>query len=242
MAEPLLDCDRLRSLRLEVGLSQRALGRRVGLSPTAIRALEDKEQPNHHQLSLAVVDRVAKALGVPVAQLFAPDGGEAASSAEGENEPKSGADAAKLGALVAAVDDRLSRRDVAGAFGWGDQRVAEATKALERELTRVGLRFPSGPGTLTFLPRRNLLAPAEVQAADRALLVRGSLRVNEARLLRQVAEGLVDGRWEGKASNPQRVTLGRLLRLGLVVRDDPRSPFRLSEEAQISLLIDVDSR
>ena len=56
----------LRRLRAAAGFSEEQLGTRAGLSPVQIAALERGE----HSVSLAVAERLAGALGLPVWELL----------------------------------------------------------------------------------------------------------------------------------------------------------------------------
>jgi transcriptional regulator with XRE-family HTH domain len=60
---------RVRNLRERAGLSQEALAERAGIHRTYVGGVERGER----NLGLKNVFRVAEALGVPVAQLFAED-------------------------------------------------------------------------------------------------------------------------------------------------------------------------
>lgn len=57
----------IKTLRQEKGLSQKALAKEVGVTDAYITMLESGKRKNP---SLAVLQRLAKALGVPVAELL----------------------------------------------------------------------------------------------------------------------------------------------------------------------------
>jgi len=206
-----------------------AVARELGISIPAARALENQSRPNHRQLSLAAADQLARILGVPLSHLIVGDH----QMQDVDPSAEQADDVARLGALVATVEGPLRRRDVAGVFGWPEPRVWEAVRALSPLLARVGQRLPAGGASLRALPRKELLNADEVLEVERGFLARQGLRVNEAKLLRRVAAGEIDARWEGRINNSQRVTLSRLLRLSLIEKQDSR--YRLSEEAEISL-------
>ncbi|MDO8475044.1 MAG: helix-turn-helix transcriptional regulator [Candidatus Rokubacteria bacterium] len=57
----------IKKLRMEKGLSQKALAKRIGVTDAYITMLETGVRKNP---SLAVLRRLAKALGVPVTELL----------------------------------------------------------------------------------------------------------------------------------------------------------------------------
>ena len=66
----------IRQLRTERGLTQRELARRAGLDPRSLNRLEREPQ----NLSLALLEAVATALGVTAVSLLADDGVELANA------------------------------------------------------------------------------------------------------------------------------------------------------------------
>ena len=66
----------IKQLRTERGLTQRELARRAGLDPRSLNRLEREPQ----NLSLALLEAVASALGVTAVSLLADDGVELANA------------------------------------------------------------------------------------------------------------------------------------------------------------------
>ena len=66
----------IKQLRTERGLTQRELARRAGLDPRSLNRLEREPQ----NLSLALLEAVATALGVTAVSLLADDGVELANA------------------------------------------------------------------------------------------------------------------------------------------------------------------
>jgi len=58
--------NRLKSIRTQLGLSQRKLAKKAGLSPSLIAQIElGQKQPSWH-----TADKIAAALGVPLEEIF----------------------------------------------------------------------------------------------------------------------------------------------------------------------------
>lgn len=68
-----LDGDAVRLARLDLGLSQRALARAVGLSNTAFITIENADPNLGSELTLAHLQRLVDTLGVPLQALFTDD-------------------------------------------------------------------------------------------------------------------------------------------------------------------------
>lgn len=66
-----LFAQRLRSLRQQRGLSQRTLGRRIGLSEDVISSRVTRYETGASEPDFDTAGRLADALGVPLASLFA---------------------------------------------------------------------------------------------------------------------------------------------------------------------------
>lgn len=64
---------RLRKTRMAAGISQRELGRRIGLLEETVSSRVARYELGTSEPDFATVDRLAKALGVPMAYLLAYD-------------------------------------------------------------------------------------------------------------------------------------------------------------------------
>ncbi|RYG99059.1 MAG: XRE family transcriptional regulator [Alphaproteobacteria bacterium] len=62
---------RLRTLRLAAGLSQRELGRRIGLSEEVVSSRVTRYERGTSEPDFATASKLAKALGVPLSSLVA---------------------------------------------------------------------------------------------------------------------------------------------------------------------------
>lgn len=207
---PILDVDKLVRWRVAAGFSQRQLSRQVGLSTIGVSTLEQPAGDNHGDLSLRTLTRLADALGVEPRGLLSSDG-------EAPAEVAPAPDDVKVEAVLFEVGAALSRTDLAQALGWELARVNAAVTGLRGRLTGTGQRLVGG-SRLRLQARQEMLDEAELSRA-RALAQKADGRGFDhgcARVLRQVLDGEVDSSWEARASNPQRVTLGRLANLGLI--------------------------
>ncbi|MDR6935735.1 helix-turn-helix transcriptional regulator [Luteibacter sp. 3190] len=63
----------MKSMRLQRGLSQLALGRKLGLDPGVASTRINRYEVGVHDPDLATAQQIAQALGVPLAYLFAAD-------------------------------------------------------------------------------------------------------------------------------------------------------------------------
>lgn len=73
---------------------------------------------------------------------------------------------------------------------------------------------------------------------NQAQLARRGLRLEDARLLCELRDGLTDGEWEKRVGASKRGRLGRLLDLGLAAEPDADT-FALSDDVRFSLMLDV---
>ena len=209
----LLDCERIESLRLERGLSQRELGRRTGATLTVIKGLEAGR--NHNELSLRFLTDLATALEVEPAALF-----QRAAEPEESGKVASEADVRKLGAAFAGERTGLSRKNLARTLGWKLDRLDRALGSLGERLAEVGMSVERGSSGWKLRPDLAALAwddelrLAQARHRERGLLLR------EAELLRAALDNPLDRSWEQHLGNADRVALGGLLKSGLLVRSD----------------------
>jgi len=68
-----LFCHRLKEARRAAGLSQRQLGIRADIDPFVASTRINRYEKGIHQADMGTASRLAKALGVPLAYLFADD-------------------------------------------------------------------------------------------------------------------------------------------------------------------------
>lgn len=65
--------ERMKAMRLQRGLSQRELGRLIGLDPAVASTRVNRYEVGVHDPDLATAQELAKALDVPLPYLFAAD-------------------------------------------------------------------------------------------------------------------------------------------------------------------------
>ena len=230
---PILDVDKLVRWRVAASFSQRQLSRRAGLSTIGVSALEQPAGDNHGDLSLRTLTRLADALGVGPRDLLSSDG-------EAPAEVAPAPDDVKVEAVLVEVGAALSPTDLAQALEWELVRVNSAVTRLRGRLAGTGQRLVDVP-RLRLQARQEMLDEAELcRARELAQKADGrGFDLGCARVLRQVLDGEVDSSWEARASNPQRVTLGRLANLGLIEKRG--SAWAASESVEFSFMPAAES-
>jgi transcriptional regulator with XRE-family HTH domain len=203
----ILISDAIKIRRTSAGMSELALGRAIGVSQTFIRNLE--AGLNHESLTLRLVARLADVLGTDIAELVGaePDASQPAP------------DDIRVEALLAdAQPYSVAAHEIAAAFDWPLRRAYSALRQLRSRLTAGGtrLREASG-GTWRITASQASISAVERERLAIARLARSGLNLVEARVLREVTEGLVDQNWDRTATRSERIALGRLLKARLVV-------------------------
>lgn len=207
----LLDCERIESLRLERGLSQRELGRRTGATLTVIKGLEAGR--NHNELSIRFLTDLATALEVEPAALF-----RRAAEPEESGKVASEADLRKLGAAFASERTGLSRKNLARTLSWRLDRLDRALASLGERLAEVGMSVERGSSGWKLRPDLAALAWDDELRLTQARHRERGLLLREAELLRAALDNRLGGKWEQHLGNADRVALGGLLKSGLLVR------------------------
>jgi transcriptional regulator with XRE-family HTH domain len=227
----MLDRDRMISLRLAERMSQRDVARAARVTPILISNLEAGRIGSHAELSLAVLGRLAGALGVEPAVLLA----SSEAKEETPREPRqrqAEADGRRIGALLAQVGRMIHRADLLPVMRWSPARVDAAIRSFEASLAGTGQRLHKTWG-IELRPERSQIDDGQLEAVERCALKRSPLHSGTAQLLYRVASGKVDSKFEAHASNPERVNLSRLVKLGLIRRGDQRLILR--DEVAFSL-------
>jgi transcriptional regulator with XRE-family HTH domain len=219
------------SLRLAERMSQRDVARAAGVTPILISNLEAGRIGSHAELSLAVLGRLAGALGVEPAVLLASSGATEETPPE-PRQRQAEADGRRIGALLTQVGRMIHRADLVSVTGWSPARVDAAIRSFEVSLAGTGQRLHKTWG-IELRPERSQIDEEQLQAIERCALKRSPLHAGTAQLLYRVASGKVDSRFEAQASNSERVNLARLAKLGLIRRGDER--FTLRDEVAFSL-------
>jgi transcriptional regulator with XRE-family HTH domain len=202
-----LDIALIRERRQSLGMSGRELGRRLGRSSTWWMTLENGR--DHDEVTLGFLERLSEVLEVEAAALL----GRAA----GPQDASSASDTAKLEAALAEAGRAVPPEQLAAALGWPLSRLTAGVEALRARQAGTGLRVYNGIG-LHLRPAETVLGASERRRLHTQRRALHGLRRDEAQLMLKVLRGEVAGEWEQRAGNNDRVTLGTLLRQGLVKR------------------------
>jgi transcriptional regulator with XRE-family HTH domain len=230
----ILDCDRIKSLRLENKLSQRALAHKLGVSQGFVRYLEEGD--NHEQLNLRMVSRIAEILGADLRDLIRRD------SSSADPSP----DDIRVEALLADEGVSLAAQEIAAAFEWPILRAHQALRQLKARLTAGGTEVWSGAGRWKLGARRAVLADEERERLARARLPRRGLNRIQAQVLREVAAGTFNKSYYLKSgklptNNQELRALAGLLKLGLAALNQDGSPvLRANVERSLHLTTSSD--
>jgi transcriptional regulator with XRE-family HTH domain len=131
-----LNSDRIRQRREELGLSQRALERALGLAGNTLNKIEDTQR-DHGELPFRVLVALAEALALHPSELFAHTN----STADGEPPCK------LLAALLENEAPPLTSKEaLAKGFGWTLDDTHDAIAAADEALQGSGLRLHVLPG------------------------------------------------------------------------------------------------
>lgn len=132
MTGPLLDGDLIRRRRAELGLSSRAIASQLGVTGSVVTRLEAGD--NHQDVTLGLVAKLARLLGVDIADLLATD-------------ERVVDDERDLDGAVAAIGSMLleARIETPGAalrdsLGLSQSVLREAIDELDHRLRGVGMR------------------------------------------------------------------------------------------------------
>ncbi len=206
-----LDSERLRSLRLGRGLSQRQLGRMIGESGNTIDRLERGH--GHARLTLGRVARIAQALAVHPSALIAHN--DQPPTPPGTNDER-------LEAALLRSPTRLSRTQLSHALQLDRRQADAALKVLEQRLAGTGARLHHTAKGFAIEPREELLSSDEIARLERARIQRRALDRRALALLYTIFAGPTDRPVERHLGNPDRVALGRLLNARLVEKREDR--------------------
>jgi transcriptional regulator with XRE-family HTH domain len=229
--ESILDSERIRQLRLENGLSQRALSYLLGVSLTFVRHLE--RGGNHEQLTLRTVSRLAEVLGAEPYDLFLRDRSSADPSP----------DDVRVEALLANEGAALAAQEIAAAFGWPVRRVHDALAQLKRRLGSAGTDVWNGAGRYKLGARRAVLSDAERDRLARARLPRRGITRPQAQLLREIAAGTFKKSYPWASgmrhlAHQEQIALAALLKLSLIRLNEEGVPV-LRHNVERSLHVSV---
>jgi transcriptional regulator with XRE-family HTH domain len=208
MSRTLLDGELIHRRRIQLGLSERELAKRLGTGGAVVRGLvagtNQEEQP------IKMLAALAEVLAVSFDELF---GRVQPVAAAGKDTAAPAADAAAVGALLGTDGRLVPMETLADALGWSVDRVRAALRELAERLPAAGLRLHLLNGSVSIVPAAAAVGPVELQRLSRAVLSRRGLKSSSARVLHQACTGVLD---TGKQGNAERVALAGLVNAGLL--------------------------
>lgn len=228
MSEPILEADELVRLRHAAGLSQRALGRTIGVSGNLINRLEGGAADTN--LTLHQLHRIAETLGTTPRALL---------HRRPTDTPIAYPDAARAAAALADSPSMVSTEELALTLSWDLVRARRALLHLRRALQGTGLALRRSPNGFKLTADADSLSPEERRRLQRARIKRHGLRLNEAALLRVIATTHIGPRWEARARNSDRVAIAALLKAGYVTRT--RHGYAISDDVAFSFAGDAQA-
>jgi transcriptional regulator with XRE-family HTH domain len=216
--ESILDCDAIKLLRISRGMSQQELGLALGATEAAVRDLERGR--NQNELQLRFLARLVDVLEVDLRDILRRDC-DSADPAE---------DDMRVEALLSYERQPLSVPEIAATFGWTLPRTRQAIGQLRDRLATGGTRLrETSNGSWKVAPHHSVVSTSDRERLAKARLRKKGLNTTEALVLRQLAAGLVDQRWEDKAKRYELMAFGRLHDLGLVISNEHRDNVMASE-------------
>lgn len=221
----ILDGSAIRRRRLELGISERALARRLGVTSGVIAALE--KGTNHRVLTVGMVDALAIELGVAISALLPARPDPEPEAGPGTDRP------ACLAAMLVMAGGHAQAEALAEAAGWSLSELAAAMRELNAALGPLALWVArTSAGTV----RLRTSEPGASRLMDQLARAEASQRGldhGHARVLFDVAAGRADTAWQRAGGESRRVAVGFLERSGLIERQ--RSRLVLTDAARASL-------
>jgi transcriptional regulator with XRE-family HTH domain len=238
VSSAIVDTQLVRERRDALNLSQRAVGKALGVSSVLIRALETNPG-SHPNLTLGFLERLADVLGIQTRELLAPRGATAPNDDDNEAlHQTDGDDVARL--LASLMDDAriplTHRDDLALVLGWPLEQLQNVVQQTKRTLSGLGMHLHINPGDgYAVRASHGVLTAHEQLQLARARSRRRAMSITAARVLRAIALGDRYGEWRRGCRNPERVAIQALLKRGLIEEVD--YGLRLTDPAADSLLI-----
>lgn len=167
-----LDAEFIRTRRVELGMSRRALARRLAVSMTVVLRLE--EGSRDHNISLRLLANLAERLGCRITDLITEDSdGPAATAAT---------DDVKVEAILVDAGQAVFRDDIACGLGWDLDRTTAAIERLSARLHGTGQQLHSyRVGWWRIIATPAALTKTERIGATRARLSDGGMILSQAR-------------------------------------------------------------
>lgn len=222
----ILDGQAVRRRRLELGMSERGLAKRLGVTAGVVEALESGR--NHQALRLGMVESLAIELGLTVSALLATRTA-GPPSLDGPSDL-----AAKVVAGLVMCGGHSHVGALAEMASATLKEIGAALQEIEEAGHGLGLRTArTSMGAVRLMSTRADAGYLADRLAEAELSLRG-LTHSHARILWQVAEGLADPDWQRRGGEGRRLAVAFLERSGLIVRGAGR--LQLTESAAQSLL------
>lgn len=199
----LLDTDVIRRRRMELGLSQRAVARRLAVTSLTIARIESGD--NHHALTLLQLHRLADVLATPLPGLFAQP-----STATIDDD---GVQVRELGALLHSADEPVARATLADLLDTTPTRIGQLLDQLTATLEPAGLQVHDGPGGVTLVPETTVRDPERLRGLLQAQHATHGLTSTDATILARAHAGTLD---PARLGNADLVAVARLTNAGLL--------------------------
>lgn len=221
--------------RMALNMSERALIQATGVSHRLIYEVDSEPGGDLSialgaGVTLAELARLARALAVNPGDLLTTD-----------DPAPAGPPPADVAVLLAALMDGArvtltSRDDLAHALGWPLERVEDAATQAAGHLPALGLTLHHNhAGTLGIRARHGVLDSDGQQRLARAKTLRTNVRLDEARVLRDVARGQFAKGWRRALRSNQRICIQALRKRGLI--EDTPQGLQLTAATKYSLLL-----
>ena len=215
-----IDGQRFMTIRVQARLSQRAVARAAGVTLPVVRGAEEGRS---QQMTLALVTRLAAALGCSVEEILEPS--SVAPTVEGEASTSPGVDrkkkdAKRLEAVLFTAGKLVHYRALAEVLGFSVQRLREAAEYLEAHAEDRGIRFYRLNVQWGLRPAVASGTMNDICRVERHKVASDGLKRSQARILYEIFRDRRAGRNRryGLDRKGAQVELGSLLNAGILVR------------------------
>lgn len=208
----LLDGQAVRRRRLELGISERGLARKLGVTAGVVKALESGR--NHQSLRLGSVNALAAELGMTVEALLATHTAPVTSPGDVSDL------AAKVITALVMSGGYSHVEALAEMASVTLPEIGGALEEIEEAGQRLGLRaVRTAGGTVRLTPTRADAGDLADRLAEAELSQRG-LSHSQIRVLWEVAAGRADTEWQRRGGEGRRLAVAFLERSRLVRHEE----------------------
>lgn len=159
------DGERLRRRRFELGLSETALSRSLGVSPMTLRHIERSGTVSGHTVSFVVA--YAQALGLHPLDVFTDDRSTSPASTPNDEDATGDGDARLVGSVLVGSFGSVRIDGLAKALGWTPERTRLALEELAAVVPAVGMRVVViGDTTVILAPQAGHGSVVAAEAGD----------------------------------------------------------------------------